>query len=69
MMANAEEKAVNADIKNLTIFLTSLAPVTPESSPRTSWVLQFHSTSIFGVAATRSCMALDARKTSLRTII
>jgi len=45
---------------------TNRTPVTPDSSPKTSFVWCSHSTSILGVFNTLSCITLEARNTSLR---
>ena len=42
--------------------VTTVTPVTPSSSPRTSLVLCSNNTSMLGVLNTRSCIALDARR-------
>ena len=50
-------------------FLRSRAPVTPDSSPSTSAVLCSNSTSMLGVSNTRCCIAFEARRWGLRTIM
>lgn len=47
----------------------SSAPVTPDSSPNTSAVLWLNITSMLGVLNTRCCIAFEARRWGLRTIM